>query len=126
MAGGDFGVEGGQGRRVACASSSMIWRLKRRWARADARYVIELHRLHNNGTFLVNPDLIETVEARPDTTITTVNKHHYVVADSVDDVIDRIIAFRARVAAATGTQSDHPAGARSLAAFDDHAGEQAA
>jgi hypothetical protein len=48
------------------------------------------------------------------------------VADPVDEVIDRIVAFRARVAAATGTQGDHPAGARSLAALEDRSGEQAA
>ncbi|MCB0879539.1 MAG: flagellar FlbD family protein [Thermoleophilia bacterium] len=88
--------------------------------------MIELHRLHGNGTFLVNPDLIEIVEARPDTTITMVNRHHYVVADSVDDVVGRIIEFRARVASAAGAPGDHAAGARSLAAIDQNDQEQAA
>ena len=100
--------------------------LKRIRHRADAADVIELHRLHGNGTFHVNPDLIEVVEARPDTTVTLVNKHRYVVEDTVEQVIDRIIGFRARVAAAAGAHGDHPAGARSLASVEDHDQEQAA
>jgi flagellar protein FlbD len=74
--------------------------------------VIELHRLHGNGTFLVNPDLIEMVEACPDTTITLVNKHRYVVEDTVEAVVERIVAFRTRIAAAAGSSGDWAAGAR--------------
>jgi flagellar protein FlbD len=65
--------------------------------------------------FHINPDLIEMVEACPDTVVTLVNKHRYVVADDVAVVIDRIIEFRARVARAAHAQGDHAAGARSLA-----------
>ncbi len=93
---------------------------------ADAADVIELHRLHGNGTFLVNADLIEVVEARPDTTITLVNKHRYVVEDSVESVVQRIVDFRARVASAAGATGDHAAGTRSLAALEDPDQEQAA
>jgi flagellar protein FlbD len=88
--------------------------------------VIELNRLHGNGTFFVNPDLIETIEARPDTTVTLVNKHRYVVEDPVGLVIERIIEFRARIAGAAGTDGDRAAGARSLAAIEDQHEEQAA
>ena len=76
--------------------------------------MIELHRIHGNGTFLVNPDLIETIEACPDTIVTLVNKHRYVVEDTVSDVIERIVEFRARIAHATGNTGDHAAGARVL------------
>lgn len=86
---------------------------------ADGRPVIELNRIHGNGTFLVNADLIETIEARPDTIVTLVNKHRYVVEDSVEDVVTRIVAFRARVAAAAGAHHDHAAGARTLVAMHD-------
>lgn len=93
---------------------------------ADAVLVIELHRLHGNGTFFVNPDLIEMVEARPDTTITLVNKHKYVVEDAVSDVVDRIVGFRARIASAAGTAGDHVAGARAMHALDIDDQERAA
>lgn len=90
----------------------MNWRLKRRLATADARPVIELHRLHGNGTFLVNADLVETVEACPDTVITMVNKHRYVVEDSVAEVVDKVVEFRARIAAGAGNMGDYSVGAR--------------
>lgn len=87
--------------------------------RADAAFVIQLNRIHGNGTFYVNADLIETIESRPDTTVTLVNKHRYVVADTVEQVLDRIVDFRGRVAAASRADGDHPAGARSLAVYAD-------
>lgn len=100
--------------------------LKRRFPRADARLVIKLHRLHGNGMFLVNADLIETIEARPDTTVTLVNKHRYVVEDSVADVVERVIEFRARVAAAAGASGDHAAGARIVPLLSEQEEERAA
>ena len=74
--------------------------------------MIKLNRLHGNGMFHVNPDLIETVEARPDTTVTLVNKHRYVVEDTVEQVIERIVAYRALVVSAAGVEGDRAAGAR--------------
>ena len=104
--------------------SSMICDLKRCGASTDASPVIELHRLHGNGTFFVNPDLIELVEARPDTTITLVNKHRYVVEDPVAVVVERIVEFRARIAAASSGAGDWSAGARVMPVLNDE--EQAA
>ena len=86
--------------------------------------MIELHRIHGNGTLFVNPDLIETIEACPDTVVTLVNKHRYIVEDRVPDIVQRIVAFRARIAAAAGAEGDHAAGARVLALNDEQ--EQAA
>lgn len=86
--------------------------LKRHGTAADGPNVIELHRIHGNGTFLVNADLIETIEARPDTIVTLVNKHRYVVEDTVDDIVEKLVAFRARVASACGGMQDHAAGSR--------------
>ena len=58
--------------------------------------MILLRRL--DGTeFGVNADLIERLEITPDTVVTLVDGTKYVVADSVDEVIDRIISFRARI-----------------------------
>ena len=47
----------------------------------------------------VNPDLIEKAEATPDTVITLVDGHKFVVAESVPDVVDRVRVWRASVAA---------------------------
>jgi flagellar protein FlbD len=59
--------------------------------------VIKLSRIHGNGSIVVNADLIETIEACPDTTITLMTKRKFVVADSLEDVIDAVVAFRNRV-----------------------------
>ncbi|MEO6866556.1 MAG: flagellar FlbD family protein [Gaiellales bacterium] len=88
--------------------------------------MIELHRIHGTNAFYVNPDLIEVMESCPDTVITLVNKHRYVIAEPVSEVVDKIIAFRARVAAAAGTQGDYAAGARAIPVSEMHDREQAA
>ena len=100
--------------------------LKRHSSGADARPVIELNRIHGNGTFLVNADLIEVVEACPDTVITLVNKHRYVVAEPVEEVVGKIVAFRARIATAAGAQGDPAAGARTMQVLSDNDEERAA
>ncbi|PIE54270.1 MAG: flagellar protein FlbD [Dethiosulfovibrio peptidovorans] len=48
--------------------------------------MIEVTRL-NNSIFILNSELIETVEATPDTVITLVNGHRYVVRESPREVI---------------------------------------
>ncbi len=62
--------------------------------------MILLRRL--NGTqFGVNADLIERLEGNPDTVVTLVDGTKYVVSESIAEVVDRIIEFRARVLAVT-------------------------
>ena len=100
--------------------------LKDRAPGADARFVIELHRLHGNGTIVVNADLIESLEATPDTVVTLVNRRRLVVEDPIADVIERIVAYRAKVAQAIGASEDHAVGARIVAAVQHHDEEQAA
>jgi flagellar protein FlbD len=51
-------------------------------------------------TFAVNPDLIERAEASPDTVVTLVDGTKYVIAESLDELIERIRAYRASVIAA--------------------------
>ena len=51
----------------------------------------------NLSPFALNPDLIERVEATPDTVITLVSGTKYVVAEPVDQVIDLVRDFRASV-----------------------------
>lgn len=74
--------------------------------------MIEVTRLHGAGSLLINADLIETVEACPDTTITLVTKRRFVVADALVDVIRRVEEYHARIAAGAGMSGDHAAGAR--------------
>jgi flagellar protein FlbD len=47
----------------------------------------------------VNPDLIEKAEATPDTVITMVDGHKLVVSDSVPELVEKVRAWRASVAA---------------------------
>jgi flagellar protein FlbD len=61
--------------------------------------LIELHRLGAHGeTVWLNPDLIATIEAHPDTVIALTTGTKVVVADHVDDVVERIRAWRVSVA----------------------------
>ena len=53
-----------------------------------------------NGTsFALNADLVERIHATPDTTLLMVDGTNYVVTESVEQVIDAIVEFRARVLA---------------------------
>lgn len=55
--------------------------------------MIALTRL-NGSVFVLNADLIETIEATPDTVISLVTGKKYVVREKVEEVIDRIVEFR--------------------------------
>lgn len=61
--------------------------------------MIQLTRL-NNERFALNTDLIERVDVTPDTVLTLIDGTKYVVAESMDELIDRVVAFRARVVSA--------------------------
>ena len=66
----------------------------------------------NGPPMALNCDLIERVEATPDTVMTLVDGTKYVVAESVDIVIDRVREFRASVIALADimhAQASHPA-----------------
>lgn len=51
----------------------------------------------NLTRFAVNPDLIERVQASPDTTIIMVDGARFVVQESMEQLIAQITDFRARV-----------------------------
>ncbi len=51
--------------------------------------------------FAVNPDLIQRIETTPDTILTLIDGTKYVIAESLDEVTDRIITYRASVVART-------------------------
>ena len=59
--------------------------------------MIRLTRL-NGTSFTLNAELIEQVERTPDTVITTVAGNNFVVKDTVDDVIEKVICYRNKIA----------------------------
>jgi flagellar protein FlbD len=60
--------------------------------------MIRLHRLtHPEHPFHLNPDLIETVEATPDTIVTLGDGTKLVVIETPDDVVVRIREWKASV-----------------------------
>jgi flagellar protein FlbD len=58
--------------------------------------MIALRRL-NNEPVMVNPDLIEFLEATPDTVVTLTSGNKLLVRDSMDDVREKIIEFKRRI-----------------------------
>jgi flagellar protein FlbD len=68
--------------------------------------MIALSRL-NGSRFAVNSDLIERIDASPDTVITLVDGTKYLVAESIDEVIDGIRTFRASIIASSALDPAH-------------------
>ena len=60
--------------------------------------MISLTRL-TGAQFALNPDLVERVDCTPDTVITLVDGTKYLVAESLSDVVDSVLDYRARVLA---------------------------
>lgn len=56
--------------------------------------MILVHRLRGEPLY-VNADLIETIEATPDTVLTLVDGRRLIVDDSPEVVVERFTAFRA-------------------------------
>lgn len=48
----------------------------------------------NGTTFVLNCDMIEVIEENPDTTIRLINKHFFIVKESMDEVVDKVIKYR--------------------------------
>jgi len=53
----------------------------------------------NGEQFAVNCDLVERVDAHPDTVLTLVDSTKYIVAESLAEVVERVRDFRAGVLA---------------------------
>ncbi|HUH63327.1 MAG TPA: flagellar FlbD family protein [Terracidiphilus sp.] len=58
--------------------------------------MIELTRLNGNP-LVVNSDLIKTAESSPDTMLTLINGEKLIVRESCADVVERVMAYRARL-----------------------------
>ncbi|MEO7040335.1 MAG: flagellar FlbD family protein [Candidatus Elarobacter sp.] len=58
--------------------------------------MIALRRL-NNQPIMVNPDLIESLEATPDTVVTLTSGNKLIVRDTMDEIRERIVEFKRRI-----------------------------
>lgn len=58
--------------------------------------MIKLERL-NGEEFVVNAELIETIEARPDTIITMTTGEKYIVRNSADEIVRKIISYKTSI-----------------------------
>lgn len=53
---------------------------------------------HFNGSqFYLNADIIQTVEATPDTVITLINNQKMLVKERTEEVVDKIITYQKAV-----------------------------
>ena len=59
--------------------------------------MIELHRLGQAEAFHLNPDLIVTVDAHPDTVITLATGTKIVVAESPEEIADGVRDWRVSI-----------------------------
>jgi flagellar protein FlbD len=55
--------------------------------------MIKVSRL-NNEEYMLNPHLIEVIEATPDTVITLTTGKRFVVKEKIDEVVRRIFEYR--------------------------------
>ena len=58
--------------------------------------MIELTRL-NGTTFALNCELIETVEETPDTVISTTTNKKFVVTESIEEIVEKVVKYKNRV-----------------------------
>jgi len=64
--------------------------------------MILLRRL-SGPLFTLNPDLIERAEATPDTVVTLIGGNKYVICESLEELVELIKDYRARIIAAAET-----------------------
>lgn len=48
----------------------------------------------NGVEFVMNAELIEFIDSTPDTVITLTNGRKFILKDSLDEVLDKVIAYR--------------------------------
>ncbi|HRX84733.1 MAG TPA: flagellar FlbD family protein [Phycisphaerae bacterium] len=53
----------------------------------------------NGRTVVVNAELIKFVESTPDTMLTLVSGDHFMVQESVEDVVERAVEYARRIRA---------------------------
>lgn len=71
--------------------------------------MITLHKL-NGDPITVNAELIQLVEALPDTVITFTDQRRLIVAEEIDEVVDAVVDYRRSITIVHDDQV-HAAGA---------------
>jgi flagellar protein FlbD len=69
--------------------------------------MITLTRL-SGSAFVLNSDLIERVDATPDSVITLVDGKKYVVKESLTEIIDAVREYRSTLVAVSAALADQP------------------
>ena len=59
--------------------------------------MIKLTKL-NDEEFVINSNQIESIEQIPETKIVLMNKDFYIVQETIDEILDKIIEFNAKIA----------------------------
>lgn len=80
--------------------------------------MILVHRLRGEPLY-VNADLIESVEAQPDTVLTLVDGRRILVEEHPDDVVERFVAYRASLLVSADELKAATTPALTLVADDD-------
>ncbi len=78
--------------------------------------MIELTRLNGN-TMILNSDLLKTAEASPDTMLTLINGEKLIVRENCAEVVERVIAYRARLLTAAARRLPFRADVQQLASL---------
>lgn len=76
--------------------------------------------------FAVNPDLLERVEATPDTVLTLLDGTKYVVAEPLEEVVHRVADYRATVIATARRLAEVQAATAELVEADEDTAAPAA
>lgn len=63
--------------------------------------VVRVTRLGQTTELVLNAELILSIEATPDTVITLTTGHKYVIQETVDEVVRRVIAYKQAVRGGT-------------------------
>ncbi|QJW46938.1 flagellar FlbD family protein [bacterium BFN5] len=56
--------------------------------------MIKVTRLKSNDDFVLNAELIETIEETPDTVVTLTNGKKLIVEESMDELVRRVMDYR--------------------------------
>jgi len=67
--------------------------------------MIEVTRL-NNKKVVINSELIEYIEANPDTVISLTNGNKFIVKESIQETIDKVVNFKRRIHSITKEEED--------------------
>jgi flagellar protein FlbD len=69
--------------------------------------MITLTRL-SGSAFVLNSDLIERIDQTPDSVVTLIDGKKYVVTESLDEIIERVRAYRSEVVAFGSQLAERP------------------